>query len=172
MDCYISHLQPVRPLVTPSVRSGCGVAGRNLKEKEKPPEITSPKRLLIWEEGPVGRGPLACGLNLTVPVLNSRPARVELAADEIALRGKESSGGDNELWKTDFHLNIISLTVPLLVLEKQFHQKSAGTARTETQRCRGGDTDEPKVVSVRTGGVFVFGKLCVYFGAQPPASCY
>lgn len=79
-----------------------------------------------------GRGPLACGLNLTVPVLNSGPAGVELAADEIALRGKESSGGDNELWKTDFHLNIISLTVSLLVSEKQFHQKSAETEEGNT----------------------------------------
>lgn len=96
MDCYISHLEPVLPSVTPSVRSGCEVAGRNLKEKEKPREITSPKRLLIEEEGPVC-GPLANGLNLTVLILNSGRAIVELAADEIALRGKESSGRDNEL---------------------------------------------------------------------------
>lgn len=101
--------------MTPSVRSGCEVAGRNLKEKEKPPEITRPKRVLIWGEGPAGLRTLAYGLNLTVLVLNSGRARVELAADEIALRGEESSGRDNELWKTDFHLNIISFTVSFLV---------------------------------------------------------
>lgn len=68
----------------------------NLKEKEKPGEISSPKRLLIEDEGPVRR-PSANGLNLTVLILHSGRAGVEPAADEIALRGKESSGSDNEL---------------------------------------------------------------------------
>lgn len=67
-----------------------------MKEKEKPGEITSPKRLLIEEEGPVRR-PLANGLNLTVLILHSGRAGAEPAADEIALREKESSGRDNEL---------------------------------------------------------------------------
>lgn len=114
--------------MTPSVRSGCGVSRGEFERKGKSlRKLQVLKGSLSGRRARSGCGPLARGLNLTVPALNSGPAGVELAADEIALRGEESSGGDNELWKTDFHLNIISLAVSLLVLEKQFHQKSAET---------------------------------------------
>lgn len=145
MGCYISHLQPGRPLVTPSVRSGRGVSRGEFERKGKSlRKLQVLKGSLSGRRARPGRGPLARGLNLTVPALNSGPAGVGLAADEIALRGEESWGGDNELWKSDFHLNIISLAVSLLVLEKQFHQKSAetedgnttvATPTTPTRRC-------------------------------------